>query len=136
MTENVESGAGEGAGAGASGPISRDARKWAMICHIIALVGLLGNLIGFFVGPLLVWLIKKEDDPFIDEQGKEAVNFQLTMLMTMLVIALLCFVLIGFLLVPIVVPIVLVMMIVFPIIAAIKANDGEHYRYPLSFRIF
>ena len=53
MTENVESGSGGGVGAGAEQPISRDARKWAMICHIIALVGLLGNLIGFFVGRVM-----------------------------------------------------------------------------------
>ena len=132
MTENVESGAGEGAGAGVGGPISRDARKWAMACHIVALVGLLGNGIGFLLGPLIVWLIKKEDDPFIDEQGREAVNFQLTMLLAMIVSALLCLVLIGFVLVVI----VGLMMIIFPIIGAIKANDGEHYRYPLSFRIF
>jgi uncharacterized Tic20 family protein len=132
MTENVESGSGGGVGAGAEQPISRDARKWAMICHIIALVGLLGNLIGFFVGPLLVWLIKKEDDPFIDEQGKEAVNFQLTMLLAMLVGALISFLLIVC--VPLVL-IILAMMIIFPIIGAIKANDGEHFRYPLSFRV-
>ena len=53
--------------------------KWAMVCHLAALVGLLGNGIGFLLGPLVVWLFKNEDDPFIDEQGKEAVNFQITM---------------------------------------------------------
>jgi len=50
-----------------------------MVCHLAALVGLLGNGIGFLLGPLVVWLFKKEDDPFIDEQGKEAVSFQIIM---------------------------------------------------------
>ena len=130
MTDNVETGAGEGTGVETGGPISRDARKWAMLCHIIALVGLLGNGVGFLLGPLLVWLFKKEDDPFIDEQGREAVNFQLTMLLAMIVSALLCLVLIGFVLIVI----VGLMMIIFPIIGAIKANDGEHYRYPFAIR--
>ncbi len=111
--------------------LSRDVRKWAMICHIIALVGLLGNGIGFVVGPLVVWLIKKEDHPFIDEQGKEAVNFQITMFIALFVSAILTLIVIGIALLIL----VGILMVVFPIIAAIKANDGEHYRYPLSIRI-
>ena len=110
--------------------LSRDARKWAMICHIIALVGLLGNGIGFLVGPLVVWLIKREDDPFIDEQGKEAVNFQLTMLIAALASALLVLVVIGIVLLVV----VGLLMVILPIIAAIQANEGTHYRYPLSIR--
>lgn len=118
MSETMESG------------LSRDARKWAMICHIIALVGLIGNGIGFLVGPLVVWMIKREDDPFIDEQGKEAVNFQLTMLLAVIISAVLIVVVIGFFLLFV----LALMMTIFPIIAAVKANNGEHYRYPLSFR--
>jgi uncharacterized Tic20 family protein len=108
----------------------REVRKWAMLCHLVALVGLLGNGIGFLLGPLVVWLLKKEDDPFIDEQGKEAVNFQITMFLAAFVSAPFILVLIGivFLLV------IAFLMIVFPIVAAIKASDGEHYRYPLSIR--
>ena len=109
---------------------SPDARKWAMICHLVALVGLLGNGIGFVLGPLVVWVLKKEEDAFIDEQGKESVNFQITMLIAAVISAVLMLVLIGFLLITIVVA----MMIIFPIIGAIKANDGEHYRYPLTIR--
>ena len=126
MSENT--GAGEPQ---ATTEISRDARKLAMICHIVALVGLLGNGIGFLIGPLVVWLVKKEDDPFVYEQGREAVNFQLTMLLAVIVSIVLCFVFIGFF----ILPIVLLMMIIFPIIAAMKANDGEHYRYPVTFRV-
>ena len=110
--------------------LSRDARKWAMLCHLVALVGLLGNGIGFLLGPLAVWLIKKEDDPFIDEQGKEAVNFQLTMLIAALASALLVLIVIGIVLLVV----VGLLMTILPIIAAIQANEGTHYRYPLSIR--
>ena len=118
------------AGEERSEALSREARKWAMICHIIALVGILGNGIGFLVGPLVVWLLKREDDPFINEQGKEAVNFQITMFIALIVSALLAMIVIGiFLLIA-----VGILMTVFPISAAIKANDGNHYAYPLSYR--
>jgi hypothetical protein len=114
----------------AESTIARDARKWAMICHIISLVGLLGNGVGYLLAPLIVWLLKKEDDPFIDEQGKEVVNFQITMIIAVLICLPLAFVIIG---IPLLV-LIAILMTVFPIIAAIKANDGEHYRYPLSYR--
>jgi len=109
---------------------SEEARKWAMIVHLVALVGLLGNGIGFVLGPLVVWLMKKEEDPFIDEQGKESLNFQITMMIAALISGALMLILIGFLLIAI----VAAMMIIFPIIGAVKANAGEHYRYPLTIR--
>ncbi len=109
---------------------SKEARQWATICHVVALVGLLGNGIGFLLGPLVVWLIKRQDDPFIDEQGKEAVNFQITMLIAAIVSVPLCFILVGFVLIVI----VGILAIVCPIIGALKANEGAHYRYPLSIR--
>ena len=111
--------------------LPREVRKWAMICHIIALVGMIGNGIGFLLGPLVVWLIKKEDDPFIDEQGKESVNFQITMFIAAIAcIPLLLLFGLGILLLIA----IGILMIVFPIIAAVKANEGEHYKYPLSYR--
>jgi uncharacterized Tic20 family protein len=113
-----------------SSDIPREARKWAMICHIIALAGLLGNGIGFLIAPLIVWLIKREDHPFIDRQGKEAVNFQITMFIILFVSAILALVLIGF----VFLFIVAFIMTVFPIIAAIKANEGNDYKYPFTIR--
>jgi uncharacterized Tic20 family protein len=110
--------------------LSRETRKWAMLCHLIALVGLLGNGVGFLLGPLVVWLLKKEDDPFIDEQGKEAVNFQITMFIAALICAPFVLVLIGILFLIL----IGLLMTILPIIGAIKANEGEHYRYPISFR--
>ncbi len=109
--------------------IPREARKWAAICHAVALVGLIGNGIGFLLGPLIVWLIKREDHPFIDEQGKEALNFQITMFVAGAISALLVLVLIGIFFLAV----VGILMVVLPIVAAVKANRGQHYRYPISF---
>ncbi len=111
--------------------IPREARKWAMICHLSALIGLLGNGIGFLLAPLVIWLVKREDHPFVDEQGKEAVNFQITMFLALFVCIPLMLVVIGVILAVI----VGFLMIIFPIIGAIKASDGESYRYPLSLRL-
>jgi len=110
--------------------ISRDERTWAMICHLSALSVVFTGL-GLVLGPLIVWLIKKEDMPFVDEQGKEALNFQITMLLAYIVSAILMIVLIGFLMLFVVGIFDLVM----TIIASIKANDGEHYKYPLTLRL-
>jgi len=110
--------------------IPRNARQWAMICHLSALSGLLGNVIGFLLGPLIVWLVKREEHPFIDKQGKEAVNFQITMFIILFVSFLLCLLLIGF----VFLIAVGLIMVIFPIIAAIRSDHGEDYRYPISFR--
>lgn len=113
-----------------SNGLTREHRKWAMLCHLTALVGLVGNGVGFLLGPLLVWLLKREEHPFVDGQGKEAVNFQITMFMALLVCIPLIFVLIGILLMIV----IGILMIVFPIVGAIRANEGIPYRYPLSVR--
>jgi len=110
--------------------LSREARKWGMLSHLSALAGLITG-IGFLLGPLLVWLLKKDDHPFIDEQGKEAVNFQITMHIAMFIGGVLAVLLIG---IPILFVVGLVM-VVLPIVAAIKANEGEHYRYPFIWRV-
>jgi len=94
-------------------------------------VGLLGNGFGFIIGPLIVWLAKREDDPFIDDQGKEALNFQITMFFAFVISFFLCFVVVGFFLLPILV----VLEIALPIVGAVKANNGEYYRYPLTMRL-
>ncbi len=110
--------------------IPRDACNWAMGCHLIALVGLLGNGLGFLVGPLIVWLVKRDDHPFINEQGKEAVNFQITMMGAAILCVPLIFIAIGIVLLPLIGIFDLVM----TIIAGIKASNGEHWRYPLTIR--
>jgi len=110
--------------------IPKNIRTSAMLCHILALVGLLGNGIGFLLAPLIYWTIKKDEDPFVNDHGKESVNFQLTMLILMLISGLLSLVVIGF----IFLAVFGLMMIIFPIIAGLKANDGETYRYPMTYR--
>jgi len=110
--------------------IPAEARKWGMITHVVALVGLLGNGIGFLLGPVIVWMLKREEHPFVDEQGKEAVNFQITMMIAGLISVVLMFVGIGFILIAV----VGLVATIFPIIAGIKANEGESYRYPLTYR--
>jgi len=82
------------------------------------------------IGPLVVWLLKKNDDPYIDFHGKEAVNFNISFLIYMLVSGLLVFVVVGFVLLPIAGLVWLVLVIV----AAVKTSDGEYYRYPLTIR--
>jgi uncharacterized Tic20 family protein len=108
----------------------REVRRWAMICHLVALVGLLGNGLGFLIAPLIVWLLKRDEHPLIDEQGKESVNFQITMFLAILVGVLLALVLIGFAIIAVAV----ILMIALPIVAAVKTSNGESYRYPLTIR--
>jgi uncharacterized Tic20 family protein len=110
--------------------LSSDARTWALLCHLSAFAGLLGNGIGYLLGPLIVWLIKRQEHPFIDEQGKEAVNFQLTMLIVFVLSLILSCVLIG---IPMLIALG-ILEIVAPIVGAINASNGQHFRYPLTIR--
>lgn len=109
----------------------KDARTWGMICHLAAFGGFVVPF-GNVLGPLIVWAVKRDQSPFIDDQGKEALNFQLTMTIAFIVSFLLIFVLIGLLFIGVLCIYELIMVIV----AAIKANDGETYRYPMTLRFF
>jgi uncharacterized protein len=109
--------------------LSKDERMWGMFCHLIAFSGYLIPL-GSLIGPLVIWLIKKEEMPFVDDQGKESLNFQLTMLIAFIISAILAFVLIGFLLIGV----LIIYQIVVVIMASVKANDGVKYRYPYTIR--
>jgi uncharacterized Tic20 family protein len=109
---------------------NKDARMWAMFCHLAGLAGLIIPLAGNVVGPLIIWQIKKDDFPFVDEQGKEAVNFQISMTIYAFISLVLSIICIGCFLLPAVV----VVDFVFLLIAVVKANNGYHYRYPLCIR--
>ena len=114
---------------------NRDARMWAMFCHLGGLGGLIFPGVGSIVAPLIIWQIKKDDFPFVDEQGKEAVNFQISMVLYAVIGSAACLVTcIGAPLIPIVCFAVGVVDLVFLLIAAVKANNGYHYRYPLTIR--
>ncbi|MGF7215581.1 hypothetical protein GGR92_001721 [Spirosoma lacussanchae] len=111
-------------------PMSQsDERMWAMLTHLSSLTGFF-TLVGSLVGPLIVWQVQKEKSAFIDYHGKEAVNFNITMALAAGVAFLLFLILIGFVLFWVVGTVWLI----FTLIAAIKANNGEYYRYPLSIR--
>ena len=113
------------------------ARTWNMLCHLSALAGFIipfGNMLG----PLLVWQIKKNEIPSTNIHGKAALNFQITVTLAALVgtavAVVLSFFCVGFLLIPIVILIGLAGL-VFAIIAGIKANNGEEYKYPFSLEL-
>lgn len=107
---------------------SSDARNWATLTQLSAFVMFLG--IPAVIGPLVVWLIKRDDDPFIDYSGKEALNFNISFLIYGVVAGLLIILLIGLILLPI----VFVVWLVLVIVAAVKTSNGEYYRYPLTIR--
>jgi uncharacterized Tic20 family protein len=107
-----------------AGKPSKDACMWAMLCHLLA-------IFTGFIAPLIIWLIKKGEDPFVDHHGKEALNFQITVAIALIVSWLLCFICVGFVLLPA----VWIADLVFLIIASIKASNGEMYKYPLSIRL-
>ena len=103
--------------------INKDARTFAMLAHLLA-------IFTSFLGPLIIWLVKKDEHPYVNEQGKEALNFQITVAIAYIAAGLLTFACIGFLLLPA----VGILDLIFCIMACIAANKGEHYRYPLSIR--
>jgi len=105
-------------------------RTWTALCHASALLGVFLPFPGHVVPPLIVWLLKRGESPEIDAHGKEALNFQISMLIYNAIAAVFCLVLIGFLLLPI----LWVLNAVFVIVAAIRASDGQFYRYPLAIR--
>jgi len=115
---------------GENSNVPKQYRTWGMVCHISALCVYLGIPIGNILAPLIIWLLKKEESPFLHRQGKEALNFQISFSIYGLIAWVLCFILIGFLLFAILIPV----HIIFTVIAAVKANDGKDYQYPLCFR--
>ena len=107
-----------------AGSPSADEKTWGLLAHISAVVT-------GFLGPLVIWLIKKEEMPFVNEQGKEALNFQITIAIAYAICIVLSVVVIGALLMPL----VWLFSLVMSIIAGIKAQKGEHYRYPVALRL-
>ena len=110
--------------------LTKDEKTWAMFCHLGALAGYIipfGNVIG----PLILWQMKKSESAFIDDQGKEALNFQITMIIAAIISLCLILVVIGLFLLFL----VGIVTLIFTIIGAIKANEGVTYRYPFAIRL-
>lgn len=104
-------------------------KKWGMFCHLAALAGYIipfGNIIG----PLVIWLLKKDEYPFVDDQGKESLNFQIS-IMLYIIIGVVSIILVIGIVILIAVGIFSLIMI---IIATVKANEGVAFRYPLCIR--
>ena len=97
-----------------------EARNMGMLCHLLA-------IFTSFLGPLIIWLIKKEEHPFVDHQGKEALNFEITVLIAALVL--------GIITCGVGAPIVVLVGLIFNIIATVDSSKGHWYRYPLAIRL-
>jgi uncharacterized protein len=117
-------------------------RTWAMAAHLSALLGALissshGGGFACFLGPLIIWLIKKDSMPFVNDQAKEALNFNISVAIATLALVLLSAITFGIGLI-IAIPMWIVIgvgWLVLTIIAAVKANDGVRYRYPFTLRL-
>jgi len=121
----------------ATGEIDKQERKWAMCCHLAGLAGLSPLLpaVGCAVAPLVIWQLKAEEFPFVAEQGRRAVNFQLSMLLYVTIGTIICLVsLVGAFLIPVVFCVFGFVDLILVLNAAVKANRGQHYRYPITIR--
>ncbi len=124
-----------------AGAPSAEERQWAMFAHLSAL---LGGLVtgwvggwGWFLGPLIIWLIKKDTMPFVNDQAKEALNFNITVTIIFVILAILGVATlgVGFLIAGPLMIIIGIAALVFIILAAVKANEGVAYRYPFALRL-
>ena len=115
------------------------AHNWAMWCHLASLANFVLPSLGNIIGPLAIWLIARDRHPFIDDQGREALNFQITMTIVLWLSAAIAGILtvavIGILLWPVVAAIWFYSVIM-PIVAGLHARDGVPYRYRHNFRFF
>jgi uncharacterized protein len=114
-----------------TGQDDKKARIWGMLCHLTALLGMIGIPFGNIAGPLIVWLLKRNVYPLVDEQGREAMNFQLTMTIFALVAALLIYFKIGFFLLFLIAGINFILVL----IASVKTYSGESYSYPFKIQL-
>ena len=108
----------------AGGELTADERTWGMLSH-------LSGFVLAIIGPIIIWQTKGKESQFVEYHAKEALNFQITLMLAFFICIPLMFILIGFLLLPV----ISVGGLIFTIIAGIKANEGVEYRYPYSLRL-
>jgi len=106
-------------------------RTWGMLAHLSALAGLVVPLFGIVLGPLVVWLAKRDESVFVAAHAKEALNFNISVLLGAIVCMLLMLVFIGVLLGTA----LFIAWLVMTLVAAIKASEGHPYQYPFSLRL-
>jgi uncharacterized protein len=107
--------------------LSETERNWSMLCHLSAFAGFFFPF-GGVIGPLICWLTKRDESSWVNDNGKAALNFQLSMLLYMILVIPLCFILVG-------IPIIIflgALKVICIIIASVKAPKGELFRYPLA----
>lgn len=120
---------GEGSSLLGKGKLSvKDDKTFGMLAHLL-------GAFTVFVGPLIIWMIKKEDSPFVEDQGKEAVNFQITIAIAYAVAMVLGVIPFVACLTALLFPAIWIAGVVFSIMACLKANEGELYRYPYTLRL-
>jgi uncharacterized protein len=112
-------------------PPTEKERTWGMLAHLSALVGLIMPLIGIVLGPLAVWLLRRDESAFVEAHAREALNFNITVLLAAIACMLLMLVFIGVLLGTA----LFVAWLVMILIAAIKASEGATYHYPFALRL-
>lgn len=106
-------------------------RQWAVLLHLSAFSGFIIPCVGHILGPLLIWLLRKPVTPSLDPIGREVLNFQISYSIYFAIAALSMFVLIGFILLPI----LGLAWLILTIVGAVKASNGEFYRFPLTIRM-
>lgn len=110
--------------------LSNEEKTWATFTHLSGLALYIGIPFGNVLGPFALWLLKHKEMPFVDDQGKEAINFQISMSIYLIVAGILVLLLVGLL----AVPALFIVHVIFTIIAAVQANKGDAYRYPMTIR--
>ncbi len=132
-----------GSGPAATAP-SRDERQWAMLCHLSAML-MYCTVVGGFIAPFVIWILKRDEMPFVADQGRETLNFQITTLMVLIAGGVL--VLMGGVLAILIIPLVLVVIggaligvtllfhFIVTIVATVKVSEGVLYRYPICWRV-
>ena len=127
--ENIPQGEPQGQPAEVSSATG-DERTWGMWAHLSSLAGFIGVPFGHIIGPLVIWLVKKDTMPYVDRQGKESLNFQISMTIYSIVAGVLVLVVVGFILLLG----LIILDVVCVIIAGVKASKGEEYSYPVTIR--
>ena len=114
-----------------NGTAEADERRWAAFCHLAAFCGVLIPFFGNVIGPMVLWVLKREEYPLVNEQGRNAVNFQLSMTIYGLCSLPFCLIAIGFAALFILV----VVNIVCVIKAAVAASNGQPWEYPITLEL-
>jgi uncharacterized Tic20 family protein len=108
---------------------AKQARTWAMLCHLAGISMYVGVPLGNIVGPLVIWLIKKDEYRLVDEQGKIALNFQISWAIYIAAAALLSLFMIG---IPFLI-ILVILQFILTIVGAVKLSNRRPWSYPITF---